>query len=78
MGNVWHFDLNVMGPGIENNLCFTTTNVSCRLGNNRQADTIIGGGVKDQPVYPIRGPIIVQLPSSHYWQILVVVATPEV
>ena len=19
MGNVWHFDLNVMGPGIENN-----------------------------------------------------------
>ncbi len=44
MGNVWHFDLNVMGPGIENNLCFTTTNVSRRLGNNRQADTIIGGG----------------------------------
>lgn len=42
MGNVWHFDLNVMGPGIENNLCFTTTNVSRRLGNNRQADTIIG------------------------------------
>ena len=65
MGNVWHFDLNVMGPGIENNLCFTTTNVSCRLGNNRQADTIIGG-MKDGPVYPIRGPIIVQLPSSHY------------
>lgn len=65
MGNVWHFDLNVMGPGIENNLCFTTTNVSRRLGNNRQADTIIGG-VKDGPVYPIREPIIVQLPSSHY------------
>ena len=65
MGNVWHFDLNVMGPGIENNLCFTTTNVSRRLGNNRQADTIIGG-VKDGSVYPIRGLIIVQLPSSHY------------
>ena len=64
-GNVWHFDLNVMGPGIENNLCFTTTNVSRRLGNNRQANTIVGE-VKDGPVYPIRGPIIVQLPSSHY------------
>ena len=50
MGNVWHFDLNVMGPGIENNLCFAT----------------IVGEVKDGPVYPIRGPIIVQLPSSHY------------
>lgn len=65
MGNVWHFDLNVIGPGIENNLCFTTTNVSRRLGNNRQANTIVGE-VKDGPVYPIRGPIIVQLPSSHY------------
>ncbi len=53
------------GPGIENNLCFTTTNVSRRLGNNRQANTIVGE-VKDGPVYPIRGPIIVQLPSSHY------------
>ena len=40
MGNVWHFDLNVMGPG---NVCFATTNGSRRLGNNRQADTIIGG-----------------------------------
>jgi hypothetical protein len=41
MGNVWHFDLNVMGPGIENNLCFTTTNVSRRLGNNRQGQILV-------------------------------------
>ena len=49
MGNVWHFDLNVMGPGIENNLCFATTNVSRRLGNNRQGRVLVIVATPDPP-----------------------------